>query len=226
MDRRHFPLTEPVSHRKCNFTIIRIFKLAQIQARAANFLKDLLMKVKVIYFEDCKCLLRLLAEPWGIGWSPGKDRRGRGSAWAGGWSSAGAWGCHPHTALLAEPLSPPRGLGELECKPLPYKLHLGLLILYLSPWTGGLGSAVGFTYTLNWIPRAQRQRFVPLIQAMLHNSASFSFSKSSNSLETFTGVTLTQSNPFKILWAFAASLLFSIFELLNLGTAVDRCLED
>lgn len=63
VDRRHFPLTEPVSHRKCNFTIIRIFKLSQIQARAANFLKDLLMKAKVIYFEDCKCLLRLLAEP-------------------------------------------------------------------------------------------------------------------------------------------------------------------
>lgn len=63
VDRRLFPLTEPVNHKKCNFTIIRSFKLWQIQARAANFLKDLLMEVKVIYLEDCKCLLRLLAEP-------------------------------------------------------------------------------------------------------------------------------------------------------------------
>lgn len=166
VDRRHFPLTEPVNHRKCNCTIIRIFKLWQIQARAAIFLKDLLMEVKVIYLEDCKCLLRLVAEPWGILWSPGRDRRGQGSAWAGGWSSAGAWRCHPHTA---EPL-PPQGSGELQYKPVPCTAEPPPPPLH---W--------GF-YTLN--PHSTGQRFVPLLQANLPSSASFRARKST---ETFTG---------------------------------------
>lgn len=146
------------------------------------------------------------------------------------WGLKQSWSLGMSPTLLAEPLSPLWGLehkssfqtppGKL-CLPNP-TWHCWLSTC--PPGLGVLGSAVGFSSTLNQIPTAQR--FVPLPQAVLHNSASSWVSKSSNSLEISTGITLTQSNPSKILWAFAASSLFSIFELLNLGTAVDRCLED
>lgn len=65
-----------------------------------------------------------------------------------------SWGCHPHPALLAEPLSPLWGLEELEYKPLPYELHLELLTLHLSPWIGSFGFS-GLVLVAHWTQSPQ-----------------------------------------------------------------------
>lgn len=99
------------------------------------------MEVKVIYLEDCKCLLRLLNLKALF------DLQGKteecGDLIELGAEAVLELGDVTHSLHSWQSPSPLWGLGELEYKPLPDKLHLGLLTLHLPPWIGG--------YVFSWL---------------------------------------------------------------------------